>query len=97
MDKLEEAFEAKAADAAEVHSYLRDNYARYLQELLDHILDGSTEEDRDYLLSTALDPDTKTPFLSEVLSLNDSLNHAMTKKLKKIKDQINNVKAGREK
>ena len=30
MTKLEEAFEAKAADAAEVHTYLRDNYARYL-------------------------------------------------------------------
>ena len=48
-------------------------------------------------MSTALDPDIKTPFLSEVLALNDSLQHAMTKKLKKVKDQINNVKAGREK
>jgi hypothetical protein len=95
MTALEEAFEAKSEDATEVHTYLTNNYARYLQELLAHILDGSSEEDREYLLATALDPDTKTPFLSEVLDLNNSLVSAMTKKLKTVKDDINAVKGGR--
>ena len=95
LTALEEAFEAKNEDATEVHTYLTNNYARYLQELLAHILDGSSEEDREYLLATALDPDTKTPFLSEVLDLNNSLQSAMTKKLKSVKDDINAVKGGR--
>ena len=96
LEALESAFEAKNEDAMEVHTYLTNNYARYLQELLEHILEGSTMEDREYLLATALDPDTKTPFLSEVLDLNNQLQSAMTKKLKSVKDDIGNVKAGRQ-
>jgi hypothetical protein len=96
IDALDKAFDAKNEDATEVHTYLTNNYARYLQELLAHILDGSSEEDREYLLATALDPDTKTPCFSEVFDLNDSLQSAMTKKLKSVKDEINAVKSGKE-
>jgi len=94
-EDLEAAFEEKNEEAMEVHTYLINNYSAYLSELLEHILDGSSMEDRDYLLATALAPDTKTPFLSEVLSLNNSLNSTMTKKLKKVKDEMHNVKGGR--
>jgi len=82
LEALEAAFEAKNEDAMEVHTYLTQNYARYLQELLAHILEGSDMADRDYLLSTALDSDIKNPFLSEVLILNNGLQKAMSKKLK---------------
>ena len=93
---LDGAFIDKTENATEVYTYLTNNYTRYLQELLDHILDGSTPDDRDFILATALDPDTKTPFLSDVLDLNNSLQSAMTKKLKDVKDDINNIKAGRD-
>lgn len=95
LEALAAAFEAKEEDATEVYTYLNDNYARYLQELLDHILADDSQEDRDYLLSTALNPSVKVPFLSEVQILNQSLQKAMTKKLKAVKDDIGAVKAGR--
>jgi hypothetical protein len=96
LEALTAAYEAKNEDAQEVHTYLADNYARYLQELLDHILDDDSQDDRDYLLGVALNPTTKTPFLSEVQILNQSLMGAMTKKLKDVKDDIGTVKAGRQ-
>jgi hypothetical protein len=94
LEALDAAFEAKKEDATEVHTYLTDNYARYLQELLAHILDGATPAEQDYLLATALDPEVKGPFLTDVMQLNMSLSDAMTRKLKEIKFNIGAVKAG---
>jgi hypothetical protein len=54
IDDLENAFEEKNEEAMEVHTYLMNNYTAYLSELLEHILDGATSEERDYLVATAL-------------------------------------------
>lgn len=95
LEALTSAFDDKLESAEEVHEYLMQNYVRYLQELLEHILEDSTMDERDYLLGTALKSEFKTPFLSEVQILNQSLQRAMTKKLKSVKDDINAVKGGR--
>jgi len=98
MDALDIAFDAKGENATEVHTYLTNNFTRYLTELLSHVLtDAASEDDRDFILATAIDTNknTKTKFLASVQRVNDQMMHAMNKKLKDIKDQISNVVNGR--
>ena len=55
MDALDIAFDAKTENATEVHTYLTNNFTRYLTELLSHILtDAANEDDRDFIVATAI-------------------------------------------
>jgi phage gp36-like protein len=94
MDELADAAQEKNDAATEVHTYLTENYTRYLNELLEHIFEGSAEADRDVLIARALDPDVQKDFLDEVLRFNKELMEAMAKKLAIIKKELNNVKGG---
>jgi len=94
VDELEDAANEKNEAATEVHTYLTENYTRYLNELLEHIFEGSAEADRDVLIATALKPKLQNAFLGEVLSLNNELSEAMAKKKAIIKKLVNNVKGG---
>ena len=73
MDELADAAQEKNDAASEVHTYLEDNYTRYLNELLEHIFEGSAEADRDVLIATALKPRLQNAFLDEVLRFNGEL------------------------
>jgi len=78
----------------EVYKYLTDNYTRYLNELLAHIFEGSTEDDRDDLIATALKVDLKDAFLAEVVDLNGQLLTQMTKKMAEVRKGLQAVKGG---
>jgi hypothetical protein len=65
--------------ANEVHTYLTDNFYGYLDELLSHVYSGASGAEKDDLIAKALD--TRNDFLADVLSLNDSLEKNMTKKM----------------
>ena len=87
-DALEEAFTEKNDAAMEVYKYLTDNYTRYLNELLGHIFEGATEDDRDDLIATALKADLKDAFLADVVDLNGQLLAQMTKKMAKVRKSL---------
>ena len=72
----------------EVHKYLTVNYTRYLNELLAHIFEGSTEEDRDDLIATALKVNLKDAFLADVIDLNSQLMTQMTKKMAEVRRHL---------
>jgi hypothetical protein len=94
LEELEEAAQEKNDAATEVHTYLTENYTRYLNELLAHIFEGSAEADRDTLIATALKPFLHDAFLADVLRLNTELMEAMTKKMAAISASVNDVKGG---
>jgi hypothetical protein len=51
---LEAAFDEKNAAATEVHTYLTENFTRYLDELLTHVFEGASEAERDDLMAVAI-------------------------------------------
>lgn len=68
LSTLELAFDEKNAAAAEVHTYLTDNFTRYLDELLSHVFEGASEAERDDLMYAAIL--TKDSFFDDVMKLN---------------------------
>ena len=65
---LEAAFDEKNAAATEVHTYLTENFTRYLDELLTHVFEGASEAERDDLMAAAITE--KDDFFTEVMKLN---------------------------
>lgn len=62
---------------------------------MDHIIEGATEEEKDYLVGTALGDTLKDPFLADVLDMNTQLCDQTTKKVAAIKTLAHAVKGGR--
>ena len=73
---------------------MTDNFTRYLDELLSHVFEGASEAERDDLMAEAIRQ--KADFLEEVMDLNRQLSTAMTRKMARIVNQINEVKSGRD-
>ena len=73
---------------------MTDNFTRYLDELLSHVFEGASEAERDDLMAVAIRD--KDSFLEEVMNLNSQLSRAMTRKMAKIVNQINEVKSGKD-
>ena len=94
MDALEDQYELKKEAATEVHTYLTNNFYGYLDELLSHVYSGASGAEKDDLIATALD--SKDAFLADVMSLNESLEKSMTKKMMNFNTIISQVKSGRE-
>ena len=69
---LEAAFDEKNAAATEVHTYLTENFTRYLDELLTHVFEGASEAERDDLMAVAIS--NKDPFFSSVMDMNRQLS-----------------------
>lgn len=83
---------------------MKDNYARYLNELLSHVFEGASEAERDDLIGAALyiapmsgDASLKDIFLEDVMDLNTQLVDAMTRKMAQVVKHINAVKSGKAK
>lgn len=98
LEDLDEAYTAKNEAAMEVHNYLTDNFTRYFEELLAHILQGASEAERDVLIAEAINQrDNNEPFfLDQVADLNTKLSNAMTRKMAQVIKHINSVKGGKE-
>ena len=65
-----------------------------MDELLSHVYAGASGAEKDDLIAAALA--SKASFIADVLSLNESLESAMTKTMAGFVTDINQVKTGRE-
>ena len=65
-----------------------------MDELLSHVYAGASGAEKDDLIAAALN--SKATFIADVLSLNESLESAMTRAMAGYVTEINQVKTGRE-
>lgn len=77
ISELMKRFDEKMEGSDEVFSYLEDNFTSYLYELFEHALTGASEHEIDGWVATAVNPDTKGPFIEDVEHLNHKFSKAI--------------------